>query len=167
MDDLIVGRTAPQNIDCLFLPRGRAHRGLNALVTSRVIQEYLTSAESNLVARDMNLAKAFYQLKLEEVSAISHRLALDPWVIQNLAVASQKNTDALRIIDQQIVNKITLLALGGTHLIAILNAQGDLVVGRVLNKEGVLLPILSKGNWGQLPIVKEVWKEVSPRRPPK
>ena len=58
--------------------------GLNALVTSRVIQEYLTSAESNLVARDMDLAKAFYQLKLDEVSAISHRLALDPWVIQNL-----------------------------------------------------------------------------------
>jgi two-component system NtrC family sensor kinase len=137
--------------------------GLNALVTSRVIQEYLTSAESNLVARDMNLAKAFYQLKLEEVSAISHRLALDPWVIQNLTGASQKNPDALRIIDQQIVNKITLLALGGTHLIAILNAQGDLVAGRVLNKEGVLLPILSKGNWGQLPIVKEVFERGAPQ----
>ena len=93
--------------------------GLNALVTSRVIQEYLTSAEANLVARDMNLAKAFYQLKLDEVSAISHRLALDPWVIQNLTAASQKNADALRIIDQQIVNKITVLALGGTHLIEI------------------------------------------------
>src|SRR5512137_239712 len=111
----------------------------------------------------MNLAKAFYQLKLEEVSAISHRLALDPWVIQNLAAASQKNTDALRIIDQQIVNKITLLALGGTHLIAILNAQGDLVVGRVLNKEGILWPILSKGNWGQLPIVKEVLESGIPQ----
>ena len=58
--------------------------GLNALVTSRVIQEYLTSAESNLVARDMNLAKAFYQLKLEEVSAISHRLAAP-------AVSAQRN----------------------------------------------------------------------------
>ena len=137
--------------------------GLNALVTSRVIQEYLTSAESNLVARDMNLAKAFYQLKLEEVSAISHRLALDPWVIQNLTGASQKNADALRIIDQQIVNKITLLALGGTHLIAILDAQGDLVVGRVLNKEGVLLPILSKGNWRGLPIVKEVLEKGIPQ----
>jgi hypothetical protein len=49
--------------------------GLNAMVSSLVIQEYLTSAESNLVARDMALAKAFYQLKLDEVSAISHRLA--------------------------------------------------------------------------------------------
>lgn len=137
--------------------------GLNALVTSRVIQEYLTSAESNLVARDMNLAKAFYQLKLEEVTAISHRLALDSWVIQNLTAASRKNAEALRIIDQQIVNKITVLALGGTHLIAILDRQGELVAGRVLNKEGTLLPILSKGNWGELPIVKKVLEKGIPQ----
>ena len=137
--------------------------GLNALVTSRVIQDYLSSAESNLVGRDMNLAKAFYQLKLEEVSAISHRLALDPWVIQNLAAASQKNAQAIRIIDQQITNKITVLALGGTHLIAILNAQGDLVVGRVLSKEGGLFPIISKGQWGPLPIVKEVLETGKPQ----
>jgi two-component system, NtrC family, sensor kinase len=137
--------------------------GLNALVTSRVIQEYLTSAESNLVGRDMNLAKAFYQLKLEEVSAISHRLALDPWVIQNLANASSGNAGAIRIIDQQITNKITVLALGGTHLIAILDTQGDLVVGRILNKAGVLLPIISKGKWGELPIVKEVLEGGKPQ----
>jgi two-component system, NtrC family, sensor kinase len=137
--------------------------GLNALVTSRVIQEYLTSAESNLVARDMNLAKAFYQLKLEEMSAISHRLALDPWVIQNLTAASRKNAEALRIIDQQIVNKITVLALGGTHLIAILNARGELVVGRVLSKEGGLLPHVSDGQWGQLPVVKEALERGKPQ----
>ncbi|MFH1028575.1 MAG: cache domain-containing protein, partial [Pseudomonadota bacterium] len=53
---------------------------------------------------------------------------------------------------------ITLLALGGTHLIAILNAQGSLIVGRVLTKEGVLLDRISHGRWGELPIVKEVLK---------
>ncbi len=130
--------------------------GLNALVTSFVIQEYLTAAESDLVARDMGLAKAFYQLKLDEVSAISHRLALDPWVVQNLDRASLGVPEAVHIIDQQIINKITVLALGGTHLIAILNPRGDLVVGRVLNQDGVTLPLISKGKWGQLPIVKEV-----------
>ncbi len=137
--------------------------GLNALVTSRVIQDYLTTAESNLVARDMGLANAFYQLKLDEVSAISHRLALDPWVMQNLDRASSGVLEAIHIIDQQITNKITVLALGGTHLIAILNPQGDLVVGRVLNQEGVLLPLISKGNWGQLPIVKEALERGKPQ----
>jgi two-component system, NtrC family, sensor kinase len=137
--------------------------GLNALVTSRVIQEYLTTAESNLVARDMGLAKAFYQLKLDEVSAISHRLALDPWVMENLNPASSGISEAIHIIDQQITNKITVLALGGTHLIAILNPRGDLVVGRVLNQEGVLLPLISKGKWGQLPIVKEALEKGKPQ----
>ena len=137
--------------------------GVNALVTSRVIQEYLSTAESNLVARDMSLAKAFYQLKLDEVSAISHRLALDSWVIQNLNHASAGNAEAIRIIDQQITNKITVLALGGTHLIAILNPQGDLVVGRVLNQEGILLPLISEGKWGQLAIVREALKRGEPQ----
>lgn len=137
--------------------------GLNALVTSRVIQEYLTTAESELVARDMSLAKAFYQLKLDEVSAISHRLALDHWVIQNLDPASSGMAKAIQIIDQQITNKIAVLALGGTHLIALLNARGELVVGRVLNQEGKLLPLISKGEWGHLPIVKEALEKGAPQ----
>ncbi|HSB03721.1 MAG TPA: hypothetical protein VLK23_00910, partial [Thermodesulfobacteriota bacterium] len=137
--------------------------GLNALVSSLVIEEYLTTAESNLVARDMGLAKAFYQLKLDEVSAISHRLALDPWVIQNLNLASSGIPEAINIIDQQIINKITVLALGGTHLIAILNPRGDLVVGRLVNQEGIILPLISKGEWGQLPIVKEVLQNGKPQ----
>jgi len=111
----------------------------------------------------MGLAKAFYQLKLDEVSAISHRLALDPWVIQNLNQASSGSVEAIHIIDQQIANKITVLALGGTHLIAILNLRGDLVVGRLVNQEGISLPLISKGEWGQLPIVKEALERGEPQ----
>jgi two-component system NtrC family sensor kinase len=137
--------------------------GLNTLVTSRVIKEYLTNAEANLVARDMDLAKAFYQLKLDETAAISHRLALDPWVMQNLNAASAGDEKAIRIIDQQITNKITVLALGGTHLIAVLDGRGHLVVGRVLNKEGKLSGEIFGGDWGNLPIVKEVLKAGVPQ----
>ena len=137
--------------------------GLNTLVTSRVIKGYLTNAENDVVARDMDLAKAFYQLKLDEVAAISHRLALDPWVMQNLDAAAAGDQSAIRIIDQQITNKITVLALGGTHLIAILDARGDLVVGRVLTKEGKLSEQIFRGNWGALPIVKGVFKSGSPQ----
>lgn len=137
--------------------------GLNTLVTSRVIKEYLSNAEANLVARDMDLAKAFYHLKLDEMAAITHRLALDPWVIQNLDRATAGDREAIRIMDQQITNKITVLALGGTHLIAILDARGDLVVGRVLTKEGKLSEQIFRGNWGTLPIVKEVLKSGTPQ----
>ena len=41
--------------------------GLNALVISRVINQYLAQAQDARVQRDMDLAKAFYQEKLNEI----------------------------------------------------------------------------------------------------
>jgi two-component system NtrC family sensor kinase len=123
--------------------------------TARVIADYLKRAEDDRVARDMDLAQAFYDLKLDEVAAISHRLVLDRWVIQSLPDAFRGDSTALRIIDEQITNKITVLALGGTHLIAILDHQGNVRVARVLTADGHLTPRLSGGTWGSLPIVHE------------
>jgi len=73
--------------------------GLNTMVIQRVINDYLVAAEDRRVARDINLAEAFYQLKLDEVAAISHRLVLDQWVIQNLPAAAQGQDEAIRSID--------------------------------------------------------------------
>lgn len=131
--------------------------GLNALVSSRVITSYLEGAMAERVARDMNLAHAFYQLKQDEITAIGHRLVLDPLVTPNLPLASRGNAEARRIIDQQIANKITVLALGGTHIIGVLNAQGDLIVGRVLSPAGEQTPVSDAGNWLGLPIVATVF----------
>ena len=128
MVKLFGGRLRIVLIACFALVAGLTV-GLNTLVTSRVIRDYLTSAEDAQIARDMRLARAFYQLKLDETTAISHRLALDQWVIQNLQTAAQGNTAARKTIDQQITNKITVLALGGTHIIAILDRSGKFVIG--------------------------------------
>ncbi|MCX5909357.1 MAG: cache domain-containing protein [Deltaproteobacteria bacterium] len=73
------------------------------------------------------------------------------------------NPEALRVIDQQITNKITVLALGGTHFIAILNAEGDVIGGRVLTNTGGLSALIFQGRWGQLPIVKEVLNTGKPQ----
>ncbi len=128
--------------------------GLNALVVSRVINDYLAAAEAERVARDMKLAETFYNLKLEEVAALSHRLVLDPWVIENFPAAVRKAPQAIQIIDRQITNKIIVLALGGTHLIAVLDTDGNMVVGKVLWPEGTLSSALTNGHFGDLPIVR-------------
>jgi len=137
--------------------------GLDTLVTSRVISGYLSKAESDLVARDIDLAKAFYQLKLEEVAAISHRLSLDRWIINGLPDAARGDSNAMKVIDQQITNKISVLALGGTHFIAVLDAKGQTVVGRVLTQTGALLAPLSRGEWKAMPIVQEVLETGKPQ----
>jgi two-component system NtrC family sensor kinase len=130
---------------------------LGTLVTSRVINNYLASAEEGRVARDMDLAQAFYQLKLDEVAAISHRLVLDPWVVDNLQAAGQGQSNAIQVIDQEITNKITVLALGGTHLITVLNEKGDVITGQVLLPDGTLKAITSAENMMALPIVSQAF----------
>ncbi|MFB0536985.1 MAG: cache domain-containing protein [Anaerolineae bacterium] len=130
--------------------------GLNALVVSQVIRDYLETAQDNRVARDMDLAEAFYQLKLDEIEAVGQRMVRDPRVIQNLPAAFQGQAEAIQVIDQEISRKITVPTLGGTHLIAVLDATGNIVVGRVMSLEGALSPIISQGNWGDLPIVKDM-----------
>jgi len=131
--------------------------GLFAVVTSRLINDYLATTEDERVARDMGLAHAFYRLKQEEVAAISYRLVLDPWVAESLPAAAQGRPDAIHTIDQQITNKIAVLALGGTHLIVVLDAEGNIVAGRALSPEGELGPVLLEGNWRDLPIVQDAF----------
>jgi len=137
--------------------------GLNALVVSRVINEYLTAAEAERVARDLKLAETFYQLKLDEVAAISHRLVLDQWVVENFPAAARGDREAIGVIDRQITNKIIVLALGGTHLIAVLDADGDLVTGKVLWPNGTLSSALTRGQFGDLPIVRTVLETGEPQ----
>jgi two-component system NtrC family sensor kinase len=130
--------------------------GLNALVVSQVIRGYLETAQDNRVARDMDLAEAFYQLRLDEIAAVGYRMVRDPRVIQNLPAAFQGQAEAIRIIDQEISRKITVPTLGGTHLLVVLDTEGKIWVGRVLSSEGQLSPLITQGNWGQLPIVEDV-----------
>ena len=137
--------------------------GLDTMVTSRLIKGYLSREESKLVDRDMDLAKGFYQLKLDEIEAISHRLSLDPWVSWHLSAAARGDTKARQVIDQQIVNKISVLALGGTHLICILDARGQTVAGRVLTQKGSLSAPISDGEWKKLEIVQGVLEGSKPR----
>jgi two-component system NtrC family sensor kinase len=128
--------------------------GLNALGSSRVINDYLARAEDERVARDMDLAQAFYQLKLDEIAAISHRLVLDQWVNDNLGLAETGDAQAIGIIDQQITNKITVLALGGTHVILVLDENGNILAGRTLTDDGGLSPVITQGSWAGLPILE-------------
>ena len=119
--------------------------------------------KTDLVARDMDLARAFYQLKLDEIAAISHRLALDPvGDSESVTLLHREIRQRHAIIDQQITNKISVLALGGTHLIVLLDAQGNIVTGRVLSPTGELSKPILKGNWSRLPIVQEVLARKQP-----
>ena len=124
--------------------------------TYNVISDYLVEAQDTRVGRDMDLAEAFYQLKLDETAAISIRMARDARVIQYLLAASRGQPEAIQIIDEQIIHKITVPIVGGTYLFVVLDAEGNVVVSRALRTNGDLSPVFTKGSWGDLPIVQDV-----------
>jgi two-component system NtrC family sensor kinase len=128
---------------------------LNALVIARVIENYLTDAESERVDRDMDLAESFYRLKLDEVAGLGQRIARDPQVVENHPAARQGQAAALTAIDEVITRKIAVPTLGGTHLVLALDADGDIVVGRVLTPVGELSQPITAGNWSSLPILAD------------
>jgi two-component system NtrC family sensor kinase len=126
------------------------------LITYNVINDYLVEAQDKRVGRDMELAKAFYELKLDETAAISCRMARDARVIQHLLAALQGQAEAIQIIDEQIIHKTTVPIVGGTYFLVVLDAKGNLVASRALRTNGDLSPLFTKGNWGELPIVRDV-----------
>lgn len=132
--------------------------GLSALATSRLVNEYLATAESDLVARDMGLADAFYQAKLDEIVTIGK------WLVNNIcenvtATSSTRDTQpCLSELDIQITETISSLALDNSHLIAILDADGNILAARALSTKGEMLPAVSEGNLLELPILQETLK---------
>jgi two-component system NtrC family sensor kinase len=156
ISQLFGGRMQVVLIACLSLVAALTI-GLNTLVTSiQVIHKYLATAQGERVARDMDLAEAFYDLKLEEITAVGHRVAQDPRVVSNLPLAFQGEDSAFNIIDQEISRKITVPTLGGTHFLAVLDSRGRIIDARVLDTSGALSASIVQGNMYPLPIVTSV-----------
>ena len=128
--------------------------GLSALAISRLINEYLVNAEANLIARDMGLAEAFYQAKLDEI------ITVGKWLEPNICGATVRVPsgdgleDCTAELDLKLTETITSLALENSHLIAILDADGNLLAARALSAQGEMLPAVSDGNWEELPILQ-------------
>ena len=129
--------------------------GLSALATSRLVNEYLVNAKADSVARDMDLAKAFYQVKLEKIETIGK------WLANNIcgggiAASSRQNMQSCTSnLDLQVIEAIPSLALDNSRLVAILDADGNVLAVRALSTNGEMLSTSNDGNWGELPILQE------------
>jgi two-component system NtrC family sensor kinase len=128
---------------------------VGAPVTYRLINNYLEEAQDSRVGRDMDLANAFYNNKLDDISATARRIASSRCVLQNITTAGQANDSAVTAIDEEIENELFSLPTGAQRFIVVTDAQGLSVAGRVLshNEFGYVLP---DTDWSSLPIVGSV-----------
>ena len=136
--------------------------GLNALVTSRVINEYLLNAQTDRLQRDLDLTNGFYQQKLNAVNSLSQFVALDPQTVTALPAALKGDQADIQTIDQVINRMITTQILDGTRLVILLDSGGSIVAGRSIPVDGKISAALSAGNWGKLPIVAQTLASKKP-----
>jgi hypothetical protein len=122
---------------------------------SQTISDYLSSTMNERVARDMQLAKTFYDLMLGEIEGITSRLAADPLVVENLKATGSEIGPSRAILKRQIASDLTSLGLGGNHLVAALDADGNILAAQLLTPDNKLLTLNSDGNWMELGIIQK------------
>jgi two-component system NtrC family sensor kinase len=128
--------------------------GLNAVAVSRVIENYLQTAQDRRVARDMDLAEAFYQLKQDKIGDLANRVALDSQIQIMLNRVLGGKPEALLALNQQTIWHASVSNMVGTYWILILDESGRVVTGSTFQGNGEPEDV-RYGDWGGLPIVAE------------
>jgi two-component system NtrC family sensor kinase len=126
-----------------------------SLITFRIINNYLKDAQDSRVGRDMDLAEAFYNTKLHDISSTAGRIASARNVRHRLPMANQGNSEALQVIDEAIENEILNLPFGTQRFFLVTNALGDSIAGKVA-ANGRSGDVSQGINWSELPIVNHV-----------
>jgi two-component system NtrC family sensor kinase len=129
--------------------------GLNAVVTSRVINDYLLSAQTDRLQRDLDLTNGFYQQKINAVIALSQFVALDPQTVAALPAVSNNNQGDNLAIDQVVNRMISAPLLDGTRAVVVLDPNGNVLTGRSVPADGKISPAFTTGNWSLLSIVAQ------------
>jgi two-component system NtrC family sensor kinase len=128
---------------------------LNALVTSRLISQYLLNAQTDRLNRDLDLANGFYQQKLNDVLSVSQFVALDTQTRVYLPAALNGVTESIQTVDAVVSRMISGRVLNGTRMVVVLDPQGQVLDARSVTAEGVLSPAFTGGDWSALPVVAQ------------
>lgn len=129
--------------------------GLNAVFTSRLINNYLLNAQTDRLQRDLDLTNGFYQQKTNAVLGLSQFVALDPQTVSYLPAALNGVNESIETVDQVVNRMIEAPILDGTRMVIVLNSKGNILVGRSLGSDGKISPAFTAGDWSQLPIVAQ------------
>jgi two-component system NtrC family sensor kinase len=128
---------------------------VGALITYGLINSYLIKAQDTRVGRDMDLANAFYNGKLDDISATAGRIASLSREWQNLIEAPQGSEQASQAIEAGIDNEIEHLPPGTQRFVVITDPEGITVTGRI-SSNGRIDPVELGTDWSSLPIVQSV-----------
>ena len=135
---------------------------VGSLITYRVINNYLENAQDARIGRDMDLAEAFYNNKLHDISATAQRIASSRVVEHNIGPASQEDANATEAISTVVDNEITNLPPGTQRFVIVTDAQGNGITGCIAST-GHSAPISCQMDWTSLPILRAALTQDQPQ----
>jgi two-component system NtrC family sensor kinase len=126
--------------------------GIGAIATSRTITDYLARAADQRIARDMDLALAFYLTRQERIARVAQRLA-DTHSLRTSIGDQESRGKAIELIDAAVENEIHAQPPIRNQLILILDREGSTLSGRLVTEETTASIAHRATNWASLPIV--------------
>ncbi len=133
--------------------------GVGSWVISRTIDQYLITAMTERISRDMRLAQAFYENHLKWIEDAALRLANDPLITQTVRAKLQGDSLIARELRDHLSQQMTGLFDLGNHAIVIVDKNGVVLFGYRLEKEHVFLLENKSGNFFSVPIVMKAIQE--------
>ncbi|MBC8263103.1 MAG: cache domain-containing protein [Anaerolineales bacterium] len=130
--------------------------------TSVVMNNYTERAENERVARDMNLAIAFYEQSRIQLNGAAARLADEPTLAQQIGAAQAGDTAAQSNIEQRMTDELSTIYHPGTHFVLIVDEDGNLVAAYGIVDQG-LQSLPATGNWHDFPLLAAVLADQRPR----
>jgi two-component system NtrC family sensor kinase len=129
--------------------------GVGIPFTYTLINNYLKDAQDARVGRDMDLAEAFYNNKLSDLSSSARRIASARPVQHNLEAAAQGDAQAIDPLTEAIANELQNLAQHTQRFVVITDVTGRAVVGHIAIDDS-RLQATTGADWSSLPIVADV-----------
>lgn len=129
-------------------------------ITYGVIRRYLDNAQDKRVGRDMDLAEAFYNSKLNDLATSSHRLASARMMRHNIEAAAAGDEAAEAAIVDAIENELKNLP-PTVRFVLVLDARGQAVTGRTLF-DSHIEQADTGADWSSLPILADALERGEP-----
>ncbi len=103
----------------------------------------------------MDLANAFYNSKLDDISSTAGRIASVLCVQESLPAAAEGDAQATQVIEDAIDNEIANLPNDAQRFVIVTDAQGKTITGRV-SSGGELGQIDTGSDWSRVPMARTV-----------
>ncbi len=123
--------------------------------TSTIVNSYMERAENDRVARDMNLASAYYDRSLVQLNGAATRLANQPALAQQITAARTSDPAVRDDLEHRMADELNTIYPPSTSFILIVDGDSSLVAAYALI-DGREQRLPTGGNWRDFPILSAV-----------